>query len=502
MRWVFIIYLVIITVGCTETKQSNKNTPDFKEIDTFLEHAIQEWHVPGMAVGIIFNDTIVLSKGYGYINVDKKEPVTDSTIFGIASLTKSFTALAVGIAQKQNHLNVNEPIKKYLTLFETQNDSLTNNVNFVDILSHRTGFSTFSGDLSWYGSSKTKHQVFDAVKSIPVTNKLRTAYGYSNVMYLVAGLALETATGINFEDFVCNNIISPIDMQFTTFDYDITIRESNIATPHVVENNHIKPIEYVNWSNMSPSGGLFSNVIDLLKWARFQWNPNFNIIDSAYFIAQHQIVTKQNFSWLDHLNNNEIKSKGYGLGWEIINIDSYKIISHNGGLDGMTSQIVVIPDKKCAIVILANSSSALPIVLGYELTHKILMNSPSEYYKIAFDRIQQKPLFNTDTKLTKQSNNQELSNFLGNYYDPLMGTASIVKTAENIFEINFEQSSLFDAVLFKDEKDNIYVKWINILSLPEGKLIYTNNPADTIKRCTIECQNPDFKFEEVEFKRR
>ena len=503
MRRLLLFVIVIIGLeGCSESSEKQCYSPNFRSIDKFLEQSIHDWDVPGMAVGIIYNDSIVLSKGYGYMNINKTVPVTDSTMFGIASLTKGFTALAVGIAQKHKFLNVNEPIKTYLPEFKTQNESITNNINFVDILSHRTGFSTFSGDLSWYGSSKSKYQVLESIKSIPVSNDLGTVYGYSNVMYLTAGLALEAATNQNFEDFVSNYILSPLDMQFTTFDYAKTIHSNNIATPHVVVNDKIDSVGYVNWSNMSPSGGLFSNVVDLLKWAQFQWNPNYSYIDSAYFNSQHEIITDQQFSWLDHLNGDEIKMKGYGLGWEILEVGSYKTISHNGGLDGMISQIVVVPEKKCAIVILANSGSALPIILGYELSHRLLIDSKSTYYTPSLNKIKGSTSITNESVDVDHGQDFELSYMVGEYYDSLMGNVSIVNTEDHHYELQFEQATLFDASIYMGSQGKITLKWKNIVSLPAGELIEIDKVNNVLKGFMIRCQNPDFKFEEVNFRKK
>ncbi|MDD2564248.1 MAG: serine hydrolase [Salinivirgaceae bacterium] len=502
MRRLILFVIVIISLGgCKDGSKNQNYTPDFKSIDRFLEQSILDWNVPGMAVGIIYDDSIVLSKGYGYMDLIEKDPVTDSTLFGIASLTKGFSALAIGMAQYQAYLDINKPIKFYLPQFKTQNDSLTNNINFVDILSHRTGYSTFSGDLSWYGNLKSKYQVLESIKSIPVSNDLRSVYGYSNVMYLTAGLALEAATGQNFESFVTDFILSPLKMYNTTFDYSKVIQSSNTATPHVVENNKPMPINYVNWSNMAPAGGLFSNVVDLLKWAQFQWNPNYSYIDSVYFNAQHEIITKQRFSWLDNLNGDEIKMKGYGLGWEIIEIGSYKTISHNGGLDGMISQIVVVPEMKCAIVVLANSGSALPIILGYELSHRLLIDSKNTYYNLSLRKIKENASIDRKTEFD-QEQKRDLSYMVGEYYDSLMGGVSIVNSNAHHYELKFEQATLFDATIFVDNKGKIVLQWKNILSLPNGEIVEIDTINNILKSFTIRCPNPDFRFEEINFRRR
>ena len=288
----------------------------------------------------------IFSKGYGVIHVDKPLDVTDTTLFGIASLTKAFTATGIGIAQKQGLLSIYDPIKKHLKQFETANDTVTKTITFYDVLSHQTGFSTFSGDLSWYGSNKSKAEVIELIKYVPIKNSPQSEYGYSNIMYLVAGVALEEAVNQKYEDYINANLLSPLKMGYTTFNYSEVIKLENIANPHIIVDKENKPINYIDWTNISPAGGLFSNIKDLTKWAKFQWNFDSTIVDREFINIQQSVITSQKLNMLDNIAPDIIKNKGYGLGWDVLDFNNYKVIMHNGGLDGMTSQIVIIPEKE------------------------------------------------------------------------------------------------------------------------------------------------------------
>jgi CubicO group peptidase (beta-lactamase class C family) len=499
------LLLIIAIVFACNPRHAKQTETGLLSVDSLLTKSLEEWNVPGMAVGIIVEDTLFLSKGYGLIHMSKKIKVTDTTLFGIASLTKSFTALAVGIGQKNGFLSVEDPLKKHLHQFETSNDSLTNSISFVDALSHRTGFSTFSGDLSWYGSLKSKSQIMDVVKNIPVSNGFRSAYGYNNVMFLAAGMALEKATNQNYEDFISNYILSPLDMQFTTFDYNRSMKGENIAIPHIIIDSINKPIEYVDWTNMSPSGGLFSNVQDMLKWARFQWDRDTSIIDEAFLSLQQSLITPQKLSWFDMLNPNSVSSKGYGLGWEVMDFYGHKVLMHNGGLDGMISQLVIVPEKKMAFVVFVNSSSPLPIVLGYELLHRFLKSTKSNYYRESYQRFyasEDPKAFNPESVQTIVEK-FDMERLRGHYSDNLMGDASITYNKKNKnMELIFSQAQLFDGIIVTDSINNILLEWKKISSLPNGKLVPSIDSNGAVIGFKIVCPNPDFRFEEVYFKRK
>ena len=121
----FAIILPLVLFSCQNQTKDSDSQIFYKSIDSLLQKSISDWNVPGLAVGIIADDTIFLSKGYGVIHVDKPLDVTDTTLFGIASLTKAFTATGIGIAQKQGLLSIYDPIKKHLKQFETANDTVT-----------------------------------------------------------------------------------------------------------------------------------------------------------------------------------------------------------------------------------------------------------------------------------------------------------------------------------------------------------------------------------------
>jgi CubicO group peptidase (beta-lactamase class C family) len=503
-KYTILLTALVVLVACNSQNKEREQETRYQTIDSLLAKSIVEWNVPGMAVGIIVNDTLFLSKGYGVVSMSGKESVSDTTLFGIASLTKSFTSLAVGISQKKGFLSIDDPIKKHLDQFETSNDSLTKSISFVDALSHRTGFSTFSGDLSWYGSVKSKAQVIDIVKNIPVSNGFRSSYGYNNVMFLAAGMAMENATNQNFEDFVSNQILSPLDMQFTTFNYSQTIHGENIATPHITIDSINKPIEFVNWTNMSPSGGLFSNIQDMLKWARFQWNPDTSIIDKKFLEYQHSVITPQKLSWFDQLNSKSVINKGYGLGWEVMTFQGNKVLMHNGGLDGMISQIVVVPDKKMAFIVLVNSSSPLPIVLGYEFLHRFIAGHNSPYYTEAYRKlVSGASVSSLSEHESKNMESLDIKALSGVYSDKLMGDVKIAFNSNTkTMEVVFSQAQLFDGVLSLDSSNNIQLEWKKISSLPLGKILTERNQEGLVTAFRIVCPNPDFRFEEVYFQKK
>ncbi|MDQ4141013.1 MAG: beta-lactamase family protein, partial [Bacteroidota bacterium] len=133
--------------------QTRSALPDLAALDTYYEKARQDWDVPGMAIAIVKNDSVVFAKGYGVLNNKTGGSVNANTIFGIASNTKAYTAAALAILVDEGKLNWNDPVIKYLPYFQLYNPYVSQAVNIRDLLSHRVGLATFSGDLLWYNTT-------------------------------------------------------------------------------------------------------------------------------------------------------------------------------------------------------------------------------------------------------------------------------------------------------------------------------------------------------------
>jgi len=465
----FIILFSAFMLACSNDKPTAEKFPVIPTIDSLCLRAMSEWRVPGLVIGIIRNDTLYHLKAYGLSNYEHKTPLTDTTIFGIASLSKSFTALAVGIAQKEGKININNPIVSYNPEFQLSDAQRTTQTTFIDALSHRVGFQTFSGDLTWYGSLKDKQQVIDAMRHIKLTYPFRTEYGYSNLMYLVAGVTLEKVVNIPYEEYINQKILRPLGLNKTTFDYEIT-RSSGVATPHIVTDSSIIPIEYIDWKNMNPAGGLFSNIHDILRWTKFQWHADTSIIDPTYFNLQHSTITQIPTNILHKTFPGQIEQKGYGLGWFVLHYRGEKILMHDGGLDGMTLNMTVIPAQKTSIVIFANSGTTVPMVLSFHLINQMIGDPSFSYYDTISSILRS---LDKEKSITASPNACKVSftKISGKYYDPQMGEATISVESDSCGKLTFQQSVIFNAKLLLKTNGSIEIHWLKIKSLPTGNLI-------------------------------
>ncbi|HLT75317.1 MAG TPA: serine hydrolase domain-containing protein, partial [Ohtaekwangia sp.] len=188
---------------------------DLKKLDAYYAKALKDWNVPGMSIAIVKDGKVIFSKGYGTKEVGKSEAPDGNTLYAIASNTKAFTATAMGILVDEGKLSWNDKVTQYIPWFELPDPMATREATIRDILSHRVGLGTFSGDLIWYRSNLSDEEIIRRIKHLPVGYSFRAGYGYSNLMYITAGEVIERVSEKSWADFVKAKLFQPLAMNRT-----------------------------------------------------------------------------------------------------------------------------------------------------------------------------------------------------------------------------------------------------------------------------------------------
>jgi CubicO group peptidase (beta-lactamase class C family) len=157
-----------------------------KGFDLYMEKILKDWNIAGAGVGIVYKDKLVFAKGYGYREYEQKLPVTSKTLFQIASNTKLFTAVSVGMLVDQGKLDWDKPVRNYVPSIEFYNNDLNNSVTVRDMLSHRTGISRH--DLIWYKSDFSRKDLYERLKYLEPSQPLRQGFLYNKIAPAAAQL--------------------------------------------------------------------------------------------------------------------------------------------------------------------------------------------------------------------------------------------------------------------------------------------------------------------------
>src|SRR5712692_5318781 len=219
---VCLFMLVVPLIGLLHSSvlpaQDAEPSAKLEGFDRYMEKVLQDWHAPGVAVGVVVKDKLIFAKGYGYRDYEKQLPMTANTLFQIASNTKLFTAVAVGMLVEEGKLEWDKPVRQYVPSIQFSNDVLNNTVTIRDMLAHRTGITRH--DMILYKSDFTRKELFERLQYLDPKEPLRQLFLYNNLMYAGAGYVIELLSGKLWEDFVRERLLSPLGLTSTVFSID------------------------------------------------------------------------------------------------------------------------------------------------------------------------------------------------------------------------------------------------------------------------------------------
>lgn len=490
-------------------QNGSKSSERIAGLDSYFQKALDEWEVPGMAVAIVTKDSVLFAKGYGIKDINSKQQVNANTLFAIASNTKSFTATAIGLLVDQGKLAWDDKVVDYLPWFRLYDPYVTQNMTIRDLLSHRSGLATFSGDLLWYGTNYNSEEVIRRAQYLKPKYGFRTTFGYSNIMYLAAGEIIKVVSGLSWQDFIEINFLSPLGMNSTITSINDFKKDDNIAQPHTTDKDKTVRIDYLNWDNIAPAGALLSSVNDMSKWLQFQLNNG--------KIGDKQIVSEKalNEMWYPQILNNVSKGskqlwpgthfKGYGMGWSLMDYNGKKVISHSGGYDGMISYTAFVPEANIGFVILTNKNSSLYYPLFYKILDVFMSDNDKDWSAYFLEKEKQGKEFEKQedkARIEKRVKNThpslDLDKYVGTYSSKLYGDATI-SLKEGTLYLQFVPTPLFHSSLTHWQYDTFVIKFPEVISLPEGTVNFVLNASGEVEQMRVDVPNPDFDFTELEF---
>ena len=142
------------------------------EIDAYAQKVREDWKIPGMAIAIVKDDKVIFQKGYGVRDINKPEPVDENTLYAVASNSKAFTTAALAILIDEGKIGGwDDKVSKYLPEFEMYNPYVTSELTIRDLVSHRSGLDTFSGDLLWYGTELDRDEIIRRARFVAYPGK-------------------------------------------------------------------------------------------------------------------------------------------------------------------------------------------------------------------------------------------------------------------------------------------------------------------------------------------
>ncbi|HUP12640.1 MAG TPA: serine hydrolase domain-containing protein, partial [Niastella sp.] len=245
-----------------------QETPSFirDSLDAYVQKALADWQIPGVAVCVVKDGKIIVMKGYGVKELGTNKKVDENTLFMIGSNTKAFTGTALAMLAADKKISLDSPVIKYLPDFKLYDPWVTKQANVRDLLCHRLGFETFQGDFMYFDSDLTTAQVREKLGKVKPMYSFRSQWGYTNAAFMTAGEIIPKVSGQDWAQFMKEKIFTPLEMTNTlALTKDIT-SATNKAAAHTVAQGILKKIPYGRIDNLAPAGSISSSITDMSHW--------------------------------------------------------------------------------------------------------------------------------------------------------------------------------------------------------------------------------------------
>lgn len=325
-------------------------------LDSYINRELKRWNFPGMAIAVVKDGKVIFMKGYGYANMEQKTPVTEHTVFQIASNSKAFTGTSLALLEYYKRLSLEDKVKKYLPYFKMDQEWKSNEVTIADVLSHRIGYETFQTDFLNWSSTRTRKELIENMANVTPKFNLREKYGYCNMGFLTAGEIIPAACDTSWDDYVRFHYFLPLGMSNTNTSYREFTKHPNASKAYSLVNDKVAEIVPANIDNLGPAASISSSVNDLSKWVIMQLNNG--KYDDKQIVPEAVIErTRESFMIVNRKSHPGNNFSNYGLGWFLNDAHGKKIVTHDGGANGFLSKTVLIPEDNFGFVILSNSDA-------------------------------------------------------------------------------------------------------------------------------------------------
>ena len=332
-----LVFLIIIFVTTKGFCQYGSDL--FEKVSEFVESERKANNIPSVVVGITDKDKIIYLNSFGKGEKDD--------LYLIGSNSKSFTALAILILQENKSLDIDKPVREYLTWFKYLNSEHSDKITVRDLLNHTSGIPRKLG--MYEPNKKAEIQEFfsNLLEQVPKTNKIGQ-FEYSNLNYQLLGLIIEKTSGKKYSEFLKDEILKPLNLN-KTFSTQKESEQHGFIPSYQYVLYYPGITKKINYDDYAVSSGFISSTAsDMCRYLRALMNVN----DST----QDGIISK-NISDQLFKPRTDIGSL-YGMGWVIQNWEEYKRFRHDGATQSFSSDMLIIPELEIGIVIMSNVNNS------------------------------------------------------------------------------------------------------------------------------------------------
>jgi CubicO group peptidase (beta-lactamase class C family) len=443
-----LVFLVFVLSSAFQLSAQPLPDSTIKKIDSLFS----KWdnlNTPGCTVGIVRNDSLIFSKGYGMANLEYAIPNTPTTIFHMASVSKQFTGYAIVLLAAQGKLKLDDDIRKYLTWFPDLKEKIT----IRHLLNHTSGIRDQWQLLAISGTRLddviTQEHIVKILSQQQALNfKPGEQYSYSNSGFTMLAEIVKSVTGQTLRAFTDSAIFKPLGMTSTHFHDNYTEIEKNRSYSYQrIDSAHFSN-SVLSYSNAGATS-LFTNIPDLSKW-----------IMNFY---THKVGTQREIDQLtQHGRLNSGKELTYALGISVDKYKGWRQYSHSGGDAGYRTYLTVLPDLKMGFMVFSN--------LGDFNTNEKAYVIADLFVKDSSQKKEETKKLDRDSTAAILKDTLSVKKFLGDYLGDDGLPFSFDISGSKLYYHIYDENNF----LIKEEKDTF-----SIPSSPEIKFVFSIKAKDT-----------------------
>lgn len=404
-KWTLLSLLLLCVLGPVSAaggdfvSEHPKVADAIKLLDLWIEEQRLYHQVPGIAIGIVYDQELVWSKGYGFGDLEKKTPVTPTTLFRIGSITKVFTATAIMQLRDQGKLRLDDPVSKHLPEFEIQNPFPdAPEITIWNVLTYTAGLPREGAFPYWTDHEfPTRKEILSALASQTLIYSPGTTYKYSNLGVALLGVIVEEASGESYRDYIENHIFSPLGMTNSFVDPP-TDKVGPLATDYLQRqpDGSRQIMDYYETGGMSPAAAIVTSVRDMAKFAALNTREGNSTADGEV-LSTSTMREMHRPHWI-----NSKWTSGVGLGFRVLSRSGKRVVHHTGWIGGHRAHLLMVPDDKFAVITMVNTVEPLHTLFSYE----------------ALDLVGASILASTASPAKKPDFDPAWEKYLGSYSDP------------------------------------------------------------------------------------
>lgn len=335
-------------------RYDTKATPDFAQIDAYVQAQVQDARIPGLALGIIQGDRVAHLHGFGEADSTGRA-VTPHTPFLLGSTTKSFTALAIMQLVEAGKIVLDIPVQRYLPWFRVADPVASGHITVRHLLTQVSGISTAVGlRLFTDDPTETPEQYVHALRTVTLTKPVGSTFQYSNANYAILGLVVQVVSGVPYQTYLQQHILTPLQMQ-QSFVSQEQARHAGLAQGHQSWFGFPVPIDLPVHESAFAVGYLMSSAEDMSHYLIAQSNGGrYNGIS---LLSPQGIDTMHTFA----------PGFSYAMGWGTVSQSGERVLYHDGDTLDSHSEMFIAPLHHWGIVLLLNEGDGIGYALSFTI---------------------------------------------------------------------------------------------------------------------------------------